>query len=122
MALPIVSCPDPMNGRSAQNGKAPRKVTTFSFAWLLTAVLLLFLLIGLSLIAIVYSYFTRKSVEELANRIVVQTLARVELRTNALLDAARRQNEQGKLLMEGGQLPTRDFKLLGGYLSHSLTI
>ncbi len=102
------------------NGRALPK--SFTFAWLLAGLFLLVLLTAMSLIAVVSSYFTRRSVEELADRIVAQTLGRVELRISALLDQAMNQNAQGKLLLEGRQLSQEDFKLLGGFFAHSLEV
>ncbi len=84
--------------------------------------LFLLLLTSMSLIAVVSSIFTRRSVRELSDRIVEQTLARVELRINGLLTQAMNQNAQERLLMQGQQLPMEDFKELGGFLAHSLEV
>jgi cell division protein FtsL len=93
---------------------------TFGFARLLTALVVLTLLAAMSLIAVISSYFTRRSIQELSDRIVVQTLARVELRVDALLQQAITQNAQAQRLLARKQLVDDDFKLLGGYFSSSL--
>jgi adenylate cyclase len=112
--------PSSSKSETAVNGVArPRH---YSVVQLLAGLLILVLLAAMSLIAVVQSYFTRRSVQELSDRIVQQTLARVELRIGALLDQAMNQNEQGKLLLEGEQLSAQDFKLLGGFFAHSLTV
>jgi len=102
--------------------KRVRTPKSYSVVLLLAGLLILVLLAAMSLIATVESYFTRRSVQELSNRIVQQTLARVDLRISALLDQAMNQNAQGKLLLEGKQLSSDDFKSLGGFFAHSLTV
>jgi adenylate cyclase len=94
----------------------------YGFGPLLAVLLLLILLSSMSLIAVVSSIFTRRSVRELSDRIVDQTLARVELRIDDLLARAMDQNAQERLLMAGRQLSMTDFKELGGFLAHSLDV
>src|SRR6185503_13979939 len=95
---------------------------TFAFGLLLAGVLLVVLAVSMSLIAVISSFFTRQSVTDLSERIFKQTLARVELRIDALLAQAVNQNAQLRGLLEGGQLATDDFQQLSGYLAHSLEV
>jgi adenylate cyclase len=93
---------------------------TYGFGRLLTGILFLLLLSSMALIAVVSSVFTRVSIQELSNRIVQQTLARVELRIEELLQQAMTHNEQTRRLLEGQQLAVTDFKALGAFFAHSL--
>ena len=100
--------------------KSARK--TFTFGLLLAAVLLFMLAASLSLMAVISSWFTRRSVEDLSERIVQQTLARVELRIDALLAQAVNHNSQMLRLLDGRQIDSENFVQLGGYLAHSLEV
>ena len=80
------------------------------------------LLLSMALVMVVSSYFTRRNVHELSDRVVQQAVARVELRIRALLSQARIQNAQEQVLLNGQQLPLADTKVLGGFLAHSLQV
>ncbi len=87
-----------------------------------TAILLGLLAVSMGLFALISAYFSRRTVEDLASRIMGQALLRTETRVHELTRAAVEQNQFNLLISDADQLSAERFESLFVPLAHAFTV